>query len=220
MAKAKKKKPVKVKKKKTKGARTAPIPARSAASEASGGMPDASPPAGVMTPIPNAGKKITDFEARLDEQINAHPKPQHGGSRPGSGRPTKPPPPPEVQPVPPAEITSAITQLLRTPFDLWAAKAKLPQLALSDEEADTITKPVQVLLDFYVPSMRSIDWAWISFAITGVAIMRPRVILLKELGPTAQQGSQRGANGTPPAAAVSPPLGPNHFPGTYKPQKL
>ena len=188
------------------------------------------PPAGVsspaspeMTPMPTAGQKVTDFEVELDKQIAAHPKPQHGGPRPGSGRKPKPPPTPEVQPLEPAAISSAITELLRTPFDLWAAKAKLPELALTDDEAVMLTKPVQVLLDYYVPNMRSIDWAWASLAITGVAIMRPRVMLLQRMGPgsgSGPAGSQRGAQAPPRPAAPASPVEETVSANDYKPQEL
>ncbi len=232
MAKAKKKKPVKAKKKNTAAASTKASPRAGQGPDEAPKVGASSPAPVVMSPMPTAGEKVTEFEAALDEQIRKHPQPQHGGSRPGSGRKVKPKPPPapEIQPVAPGDISSAITELLRAPFDLWALRAKLPQLALTNDEAITLTGPVQVLLDYYVPNMRPIDWAWISLAITGVAIMRPRMILLASIGPDphgsaaqggASQGSQRRANGRPPGSAASPPLGATGFPdGSREPVRL
>ena len=164
-------------------------------------------PPDAVSPMPTAGRRVTDFERELDEQINKNPKPPHGGARAGAGRKTKPKPAPEPEArrIPPSEISDAITELLKAPFDIWAAKAQLPQLALTDDEAVMLTGPVQTLLDYYLPGIRAIDWAWISLGITGVAIMRPRMLLLKEVGPIGQgggvdvapvgQGSKPGANG-------------------------
>ena len=199
-------------------------PARGLSETPAAGVSSPTPPE--MTPMPTAGSKVTEFQRALDQTIAEHPQPQHGGARPGSGRKAKPkaPPPPEVQPVQPAEISSAITELLCTPFDLWAAKAKLPELALTNEEAETITKPVQVLLDFYVPNMRPIDWAWASLAITGIAIMRPRVMLLQRMGPgpgSGSAGSQREEKATPPRQAASAsPAGQGSADDEYEPQSL
>lgn len=217
-------------KKKTTKKRTPPKAKKKAAKKTrqtqAGGLSGAPPMADVsspapaeMTPMPTAGKRVTDFEAALDKQIAAHPKPEHGGTRPGAGRKAKPkePPTPEIQPVTPAEISSAITELLRTPFDLWAVKAKLPELALTDDEAKMLTKPTQVLLDYYVPNMRPIDWAWASLAITGVAIMRPRVMLLQRMAP---QGGQREAQATPPRPAAPASPASEGSPNDYEPQTI
>ncbi len=221
----KKRTPPKPKKKPAKPAQARSAkPARGLSETPEAGV--SSPTPLIMTPMPTAGRVVTDFEKALDKTIAEHPQPQHGGARPGSGRKTKPkaPPPPEVQPVQPAEISSAITELLRTPFDLWAAKAKLPELALTNEEAETVTKPVQVLLDFYVPNMRPIDWAWASLAITGIAIMRPRVMLLQRMGPgpgSGSAGSQREEKATPPRPAASAsPAGQGSPDDQYEPQSL
>ncbi len=222
---AKKPTPPKAKKKPAK--KVPPKPAKPARGLSEAPTVGASSPTPlIMTPMPTAGRVITDFEKALDQTIAEHPQPQHGGARPGAGRKVKPkaPPPPEVQPVEPAEISSAITELLRTPFDLWAAKAKLPELALTNEEAETVTKPVQVLLDFYVPNMRPIDWAWASLVITGIAIMRPRVMLLQRMGPGSGTGpaeSQREAQATPPGPAASAsPAGQGSPADQYEPQTL
>ncbi len=216
---AKKRTPPKAKKKPAK--KVPPRPAKPAQGLSEAPEAGASSPGPVkMTPMPTGGQKVTDFEKALDQTIAEHPQPQHGGARPGSGRKAKPkaPPPPEVQPVQPAEISSAITGMLRTPFDLWAAKAKLPELALTNDEAETLTKPVQVLLDYYVPNMDAEVWAWASLAITGVAIMRPRVMLLQRMAP---QGGQREAQTTPPRPAASPsPAGGGYPDDKYEPQSL
>ncbi len=194
-----KKKPVQAKKKTTKAAAKQPAPVET-------------------SPMPTAGNKVTEFERVLDEAIAKDPRPQHGGARGGSGRKPKPqePPPAEVPMLPPSAITNAVTELLKAPFDLWAIRADLPELALTQPEAETLTAPALILLDYYVPNMRPIDWAWISLAITGIAIMRPRMVLLQGM---AKQGGQRETSTSPrPAASVS--LVPDVLPNNYKPQKL
>ncbi len=154
-----------------------------------------------MTPAPQAGKKVTDFEKSLDAAIEQEPKPEHGGMRPGAGRKPKPVPA-EIDRIRPTEIGSAVVQFLKIPFDLWAAKAEIPELSLTDDEANTAARPTMILLEHYSPNLGEIAIAWASLAVVIAAIMRPRIMILRKYpkkSPSAT-GTPGGA-GDPPAPA-------------------
>jgi len=154
-----------------------------------------------MTPAPQAGKKITDFEESLEAAIAQEPKPERGGKRPGAGRKAKPMPA-ETDRIRPAEIGSAIEQFLKIPFDLWAAKAKLPELSLTDEEANTAARPTMILLEYYAPNLGEIAIAWASLAVVTAAIMRPRIMILKKLHSATERPSGTGAGESPAPASA------------------
>lgn len=134
----------------------------------------ASDPAKVkITPTPTAGKKIIDFEQKLDEQIAGPPEPE----KRGRGRPRK-----EAEPEP--EISKIDNQIIKDaiciPFDLWARSQKLKGLKLSEEEAQTLAEPVKTLLDYYLPEVPTIVYAWGSLAITAYALTSPRLFMIEE----------------------------------------
>jgi hypothetical protein len=155
-----------------------------------------------MAPMPNAGKVITDFEKTLEAAIGEEPQPQHGGARPGAGRKAKPMPA-EIDRIQPAEIGAAVVQFLKIPFDLWAAKSKIPELALTEDEAQTAARPTMILLDHYSPNLGEIAIAWASLAVVAAAIMRPRIILLRKF---PKRGQVVKAGGADTEAATAPPM--------------
>jgi hypothetical protein len=170
------------------------------------------------TPMPTAGKKVIEFEKQLDAVIAADPKPTHGGTRPGAGR--KPTPPkPEIHKVSPEEMNKAIIQLIKSPFDIWAARVRVEDLKLTDEEAEAIASPTIVLLDYYLPNIGEISWAWISFGIVTIGALRPRLDLLRGI-----RQQQPAAAGKPEPAGGRQPVGKPAagFPNAadLKPEKL
>ena len=143
----------------------------------------------VTSPMPNAGRKVKDFERALDAEIEKDPKPVHGGKRHGAGRPAAPEFM-EAGILDAAELHTAVKEMLKAPFDLWAARAEIADLSLTDAEADMIAKPTVVLLDHYAPNLPPVTIAWGSLAVSAVAIMRPRIEILKTT--KSQQGVKPG----------------------------
>lgn len=176
MAKAKKTKKKKVIKKKKEIKKTTPISERS---------PQAAAPIKTV-PMPTAGVKITDFESALDENIK--PKAEHGGARPGSGRPAKQP---EKSPadLTDNELIDSIGELLKMPFDIWAARTGL-DLSLSNDEAEMIAKPTKTLLDHYAPDLSPVGVAWAGFTLSFVAIMRGRMVEIREYKTSLKNGDK------------------------------
>ena len=157
------------------------------------------------SPMPTAGRVITDFENTLDQYLN-EVKPKRGGKRPGAGRPPKNPEP-ETAMIQPEQMRDAVTQLLNIPFDAWAAQANIEALALKKAEAEMLTDPTIVLLDYYAPRLTPITMAWASLGVVALAIMRPRILLLKQLN-KKQPATQQPAT-QQPARKQQQPAGPN-----------
>jgi hypothetical protein len=127
-----------------------------------------------VTPAPTAGKKIVDFEEKLDEQIAGGPPEQ---PKRGRGRPPKEPQPEQQEPMIDNEI---IKKAVCVPFDLWARSQRLKDLRLTDDEAQALSEPVKTLLDYYLPEVPAIAFAWASLAITAYAITSPRLFKIEE----------------------------------------
>lgn len=167
-----------------------------------------------MTPYPTAGEKITEFEERLDAQLGA----DSGGAPRGPGRPRKE----QVSVTPVAQTFDSrlITQVVCIPFDLWALSQGVPQLKLRDEEAALIGPPVKELLDYYLPVIPPIAYAWISLSIATYATMKPRLeliqVLKKEKANTSS--ASRPANAAQPGPAGVPASA--LFPTKIEPEKV
>ena len=120
-----------------------------------------------ITPMPTAGRKVTEFEERLDQQLGA------GTESRGRGRPRKGPEPA------PAEIDiKIIGQTIQIPFDLWAVSQGVEGLKLADQESILIAKPCKQLIDYYLPQVPEIAWAWISLSAVSYSIMKSRLALI------------------------------------------
>ena len=171
-----------------------------------------------VTPYPEAGKKITDFEEKLDEQLAG------GELKKGPGRPRKTPEPePEF-----AMTENLIAEGIKTPFELWSISQKLDELKLTDKEAAAMALPVKQLLDYYLPNVPLIALAWASLALTTKSVMSPRLILIAEIKkqkahpPSSKPevtDNQKGQGGPTP---VTPPKqgGKIQFPTNTEPIKL
>ena len=123
-----------------------------------------------ITPHPTAGPKVTDFEEKLDAQL-AGDEPKRG-----PGRPRKEQPP---GPIEPAGIgVDIVCGVVKMPFELWSIGQDVKELALDDNEAKQIAEPLKQLLDYYLPQIPEIAYAWISLTVNGFWIMRTRLLLI------------------------------------------
>lgn len=162
------------------------------------------PAAPKITPMPTAGRKVTDFESELDRQL-AGESPE--APKRGRGRPRKEAPEPE-----PELDLAIVTPIVKMPFDLWALKNDLDKLKLDDKEARLIAEPLKQLLDYYLPKIPTIAYAWISLSVMSYTVLKSRLELVQKIkkesfsvGPIAVgkgDTSSRPGNGSPPAASV------------------
>lgn len=155
-----------------------------------------------VTPYPTAGRKVKDFEDAIDEKLAGDTT--EDKRKRGPGRPKKEQPETET----PAYIDKIIKNLIKSPFELWAIGNELPALALTDEEAAQLAGPVRTLLDYYLPKIPAIGYAWVSLSVTGFWVFRSRLKLIAEIKKQKSaeaEGSSQGPAGTPAAGPVNFP---------------
>lgn len=166
---------------------------------------------------PEAGKKIDEFENSLDKQLaGADTQPAPGEKR-GRGRPRKNPEPEPVAADAPIEM---IEGFIKMPFVLWASKTGVKKLELTDDEAKQIAEPTKQLLDYYLPRMPDVCFAWASLAVSGFWITKPRLELLAELRRNNTLSSSSKGQGNPQGARTPADPGRLHFPSEIETQQL
>ena len=153
-----------------------------------------------VVPMPTAGRKITEFEDRLDAALlKGEPEKR------GRGRPRK-----EAEQQPPEIDVKVIGQAVQIPFDLWAVSQDIPDLKISVQESVMIAKPLKQILDHYMPNVPDIAWAWISLSAVSYSIVKSRLVLIAEIKkaktsseqPAGEQGvPDRRGQGRPQSAA-------------------
>lgn len=167
-------------------------------------------PAPKIVPHPTAGPKVAEFETKLDEQIAAGESEQ----RRGPGRPRKQPPAePATPPSAPLEIVAGAVKM---PFELWAISQGVPGLALSDKESRQLAEPVKALLDYYLPQIPAIAYAWSAFGVSIFWVIRTRLLLIAEIKkqktfspPKTDLGGKSQGSRSPRTEARTPPRSAN-----------
>lgn len=123
-----------------------------------------------VTPYPTAGAKVTEFERKLDDQL---------GAAETAKRPAQPA---KEQAAGPQNFgLEIIKPVIAMPFDLWAARVDLKELKLSKDELNLLAGPVKELLDYYLPQIPVIAYAWISVSVAAYSVMKVRLELIAEL---------------------------------------
>lgn len=153
-----------------------------------------------VVPYPTAGPKVTEFEQKLDEQL--------AGGEP-KRKPGRPRTRPEVTPEPEGLPIDVVAGTLKLPFELWSIGQGVKELALDDKEARQLAEPVKQLLDYYLPQIPAIAYAWISLSVSSFWIMRTRLLLIAEIkkqkehsstseSQAGPKGQYTGQGGPPP----------------------
>jgi len=153
-----------------------------------------------VVPMPTAGRKVQDFEDRLDASLlTSEESPKRG-----RGRPRK-----EAEPEPVQLDDTVIAQVIQVPFDLWAFSNDCDKLKVTMPEAKLIAKPLKQLLDYYMPNVPEIAWAWIAFSTASYSIVKSRLLIIaaikKDTSTVQPAGEQevpdRRGQGRPQSAA-------------------
>jgi hypothetical protein len=177
-----------------------------------------------VVPYPTAGARVEEFEKKLDQGLARTEPPKRG-----PGRPRK-----EDVEAHDAEVAVELLQnVIKTPFELWAISQDVPGLALSDAESQQWAEPMKQLLDYYLPKIPTIAYAWIAWTTTTFWIFRPRMILLaeirkqkqKEAGSVTDQrqsAESKNATGAGTPRPAPPTIDSSQFPTAeqVKPQTL
>lgn len=129
-----------------------------------------------ITPYPQAGPKVQEFEDLLDKQLagdTGPPKPKRGPGRPPNVKTPEPEQP---------ELTiDVVAGVVKIPFELWSISQSVKSLALTDEEAKQIAEPARQLLEYYLPQIPVIAYAWISLSVSTFWVMQTRIRTIQEL---------------------------------------
>jgi len=139
-----------------------------------------------ITPYPAAGEKVQEFENRLDEQLadNVPAEPKRGPGRPPKEKTQEPEQP---------ELTSDIVAgVIKIPFELWAIGQDVEGLALTKEEAAQMAEPARQLLEYYLPRIPVIVYAWLGLSVNIFWVMRTRLLLIKEIRKQRQKQQPAG----------------------------
>lgn len=128
-----------------------------------------------------------EFEKSLDE-IKKQDVPVEGpdrvlGTRPG---PTQPGPGAEEGPCPPDNLArldhqlskapKALAPVLKIPFSIWASVSQIPEMKLTDPEAEEWAEPIIALLEYYFPGrIPEIIWIWLMFLTATEKVIDSRV---------------------------------------------
>lgn len=129
-----------------------------------------------ITPYPEAGPKVQEFEDLLDSQLSGGP----GTKTPKRG-PGRPPKEKSQEPEQPELTIDVVAGVIKIPFELWAIGQDVKELALDDNEARQIAEPAKQLLEYYLPKIPVIAYAWISMSVSAFWIVRIRLLLIQEI---------------------------------------
>lgn len=129
-----------------------------------------------VTSYPSAGAKVQEFEDLLDAQLAGDigtPSQKRGPGRPPKDKSQEPEQP---------ELTiDVVAGVIKIPFELWAISQEVKELALDDNEARQIAEPARQLLEYYLPKIPVIAYAWVSMSVSAFWIVRTRLLLIQEI---------------------------------------
>lgn len=134
-------------------------------------------------------ERVAAQEEPQEESIGTKPvKGEHGGVRPGAGRPRGTDNLSRVNALP-EKANEQLVPVLQTPFSLWATSTGVNEMRLSKEDAKKMALPVTQLLEYYFPGqIPEIVWCWLIFAGVVTQVMDPRLHLLKQMRDAKKSG--------------------------------
>lgn len=167
------------------------------------------PAAPKITPYPEGGAKVQEFEDRLDAQLAGG---EPAAPKRGPGRPPKEKPQEPEQP----ELTiDVVAGVIKIPFELWSIGQSVKSLALTDEEARRIAEPARQLLEHYLPMIPPIAYAWVSMSVSTFWVMQTRLRTIQEIKKHRERIQQDSRPAEPAQPGVT-----TKFPEGIKPEKI
>ncbi len=189
----------------------------------------------IIHPTPDK-EEVKTFQDKIDEAIakgedqGGAEQSGAGGPRPGAGRPPGSTNKQRVLDKIGDETNPLFVPIVKIPFELWADAVKVPELKLSQVEADQLSLPVTQLVNYYLPIINEnpVLAMWFGVASVAAAVMMPRFAKLaairsrraqvnvKDAKPPATDAGRGGFFGQdPPPPPADPDVtetGPNDFP--------
>lgn len=153
-----------------------------------------------------------DFEKALDE---IHPKEvfesRQVGTQPGPG--LQDPGAPDNLARIDRELSKApkaLAPVLKIPFSIWASVSQIPEMKLTDPEAEEWAEPIVSLLEYYFPGkIPEIIWIWLLFLTATEKVIDSRVKIRYEKRKERHQPSPGTAPRGPAANNTTRPA-PKH----------
>lgn len=148
-----------------------------------------------------------EFENALDEVITESHR-EEVGKRPGPGV-RDPGAEDNIERVDreSSKAPQAIAPVLKIPFSIWASVSEIPEMKLSDVEAQELAEPVVALLEYYFPGkIPEIAWMWLMFLAATEKVIDSRVKIRYEKRKERSLGSSTpkepvGSHNTTPQPA-------------------
>jgi len=145
-----------------------------------------------------------DFEKALDEVIlkdQTAKVQEEQGPRPGAPDSLAPGATSKSDKAP-----KALAPVLKIPFSIWASVSQIPEMNLSDIEAQEWAEPMIDLLEYYFPGkIPEIIWIWLMFLTATEKVIDSRVKIRYEKRKERHNSQARPAHPTEPVAAQRQP---------------
>jgi len=75
-----------------------------------------------------------------------------------------------------SKAPQALAPVLKIPFSIWASVSEIPEMKLSDAEAQEWAEPIVALLEYYFPGkIPEIAWMWLMFLSATEKVIDSRV---------------------------------------------
>lgn len=118
-------------------------------------------------------KRKPGFETALDEVITeTNQGKSEEATRPGPGGQDQVPGAPDNL----DKAAKALAPVLKIPFSIWAKVSEIPEMKLTDAEAEEWAEPIVALLEYYFPGkIPEIAWMWLMFLSATEKVIDSRV---------------------------------------------
>jgi hypothetical protein len=154
-------------------------------------------------------KKKPKFEETLDR--GPQPKKNRGRGRPKKERPQPEPAAGETGPAPELDI-GIVAGVIKMPYEFWSISTGVKDLQLSDAEAEQIAQPAKQLLDYYLPKIPSVAYAWAALTVSIFFTTKPRLTVLAEKRQEKHESPSESPVGAAPGPAKNGPASSAAFP--------
>lgn len=167
-----------------------------------------------QTRKPGFEKVLDEIEKQADRKVGKRP----GPSQPDPGAGDSPCPPDNLARLD-AELSKApkaLAPVLKIPFSIWASVSQIPEMKLTDPEAEEWAKPIIELLEYYFPGrIPEIVWIWLMFLTATEKVIDSRVKIRYEKrkecairgGPASREPAEHTTQPAPAHKGAEPAQG-------------
>ena len=104
-----------------------------------------------------------------------------------------------------SKAPQALAPVLKIPFSIWASVSEIPEMKLSDDEAEEWAEPMVALLEYYFPGkIPEIAWIWLMFLSSTEKVIDSRVKIRYEKRQERERSHSVPVGPGEPVAASQP----------------